>query len=244
MENSKTMEWTTILFKFKEHIIKYLFFGWLIPFMLKTKIGIVILTFIRNIWYLILNPKIIFSLSIVLNFSEEIDEEYVLEFLNNSLNKALKNFGCTIINNRLNFKELTFDIDTDNQNEDSKYRIIIRGNQNNLTYRDFRNFTKKRYLLNFLKIISKSALSCFSSNEVNILYQINFMFLESKNNFFINERLSSLKNLSDANINVNLIVEDYNTQAYINATKEKLCISCFNDIEEFNTVIILYSPII
>lgn len=238
------MEWTTILFKFKEHIIKYLFFGWLIPFMLKTKIGIVILTFIRNIWYLILNPKIIFSLSIVLNFSEEIDEEYVLEFLNNSLNKALKNFGCTIINNRLNFKELTFDIDTDNQNEDSKYRIIIRGNQNNLTYRDFRNFTKKRYLLNFLKIISKSALSCFSSNEVNILYQINFMFLESKNNFFINERLSSLKNLSDANINVNLIVEDYNTQAYINATKEKLCISCFNDIEEFNTVIILYSPII
>lgn len=74
--------------------------------------------------------------------------------------------------------------------------------------------------------------------------QNGIMFLESKNNFFINERLSSLKNLSDANINVNLIVEDYNTQAYINATKEKLCISCFNDIEEFNTVIILYSPII
>lgn len=234
-----------IYYNLEKIIINIIFANICVPLIIKTKTGKKVLSFFKHIWYFITNQNLNITISVTIKFNADTEIETIKTIKENCCNnEQIKLLGCKINSTSLYLgDEINFDIDIISEHFDEIPRLYFRGKECNINYRNFYTLIKNKTILNFLKIINNKTAAELPLSEYRITYQARFKFTNSKNNFFVTERLNCIKDISDDLIQIQSKDNDI-SQSFITATKDYLDICCINDFEHFLYNLKLYTPIV
>lgn len=171
--------------------------GWVLAFLVSTKLGNNILTFIKHIWYGIKNPPIIYSASFEFEFNEiditQINNLVESIYKSPKLSKyKLNRSGQTNNIYKLHYPGIDYIFEFEEQND--KTNLIVKIKETKSNYNNLNNHIKKIIIEAFMKdIVLSNILEKYNTSQFSCKYQFNLKFSKKKYNFFLRERFVNMQ---------------------------------------------------
>ena len=222
--------------------IKY-FSGWIfsgfIFFLIKTKTGNTILSWLKHCWYLIINPAIRYSASFSFYFDEDVSESDLKDLISKIYNNPLidkyklNREGLNDLYCKFYYAGINYLLEIDKNDADDKINVYLKLKETESNYKNLRKHLNCDSIKGFVKDVVLSEIQHkYTSNDFRGIYEIKLYFTEQKYNFFVTGRLEKIpKGLIDS---ISVIIKDDKKDNWnIYANTESIKIIVENDIEDF-----------
>lgn len=221
--------------------------GWLLAFLVSTKIGNKILAFLKHIFYLFKNPPIIYSASFDFDFFDINSEE--INNLVRTIYKSEKLSNLKLVRNgqnfniyKLHYPGIDYEFNIEENGENAKLLIKLKeteSNYNNLN-RHIKNELIYKFMRDFVLVYIQEK---YTTSQYTVNYQFNLRFSEIKYNFFLKERFTKIPKGYVSNALVTIKDVD-NSNFLLEADLNGLNICVNNNLEMFVKMIEKYISIV